>query len=860
MEAAQQANTPRASKPQQVRWAPQNPFHKVLLWYWAFAVPHGGKVLRVAFIQPGLGIIMALVGWLAGLLGWFSLSLVTGLAISVIGAVVVILSYLISHVYHKEYPGRFNARLEEYVARRVSRLSKDEFIPQYKARDYPATEKIRRVNLQARRALRVELERLAQSDRTAFPPVCGVLVVGPKHSNKTGALWDAMARELGGWTFVRWPHHMDHPANLALRVGSRIVLWIDNLHDFAHRGEAAALAQFIQQVQEGGRRLMVLASCRDGHHLQESEGYLRPLISELRRVPTKEELPPTQQIEELEHSYAALPEDERNVLGIMDWLQTVRVYTFPEEVLRVFSSLFPHTATDRDDRDDVEQESNHSWEDTIRELDSHRPRFVRVNQRADPRTTLSDETYSFVDWVSYNVLNKLPRPHKVVEPINVHYLDLERSRTGRAAAITTTLEQHPDLVIEVLADEPVASETLILLGDAYLNHLGETIDNAAELAILCYSGALHRLGREDASRQFPGAWAAAHIGRGIAELRLGRLDAADSDFREVTLRQTPQGGARPVPPMLVARAWHGLGDVIAANIPSAASTSQLDAAAADYQRAAEELPRRDPLWAETKLDRANVLFEIVRAEATQYAQPLGDGSIPSAPPGKLDDVRKAYQEAQQAYSQYAAPAVWAEIQRRLGELCLMEAIWLAPDDIRRYHPVGGAAPLPNPSANEAKALDTAKIARDHFIAAHNVFAPSYLPRAWAQTQLGLVRAWLIIAHIVAQSNPGQARAIYAHCLTTTTTTIEKFATLADRPIDWLDLQLLKAQAEIGLGALREADSEALYRNAKQTLERIDRVLSGYMRLPENPQSEHITAQQNMLTSLTEEVNQALPRP
>lgn len=857
MEAAQQANTPRVSKPRQERWALSHPLRRVLLWYWAFAVPRSGKVIRVAFIQPGLGILLALVGWLAGLLGWFSLSLVAGLVISAIGVCVVILSYLISHVYHKEYPGRFNARLEEYVARRVSRLSKDDFIPQYKTRDYPANEKIRDRNLQARRALRVELERLAQSDRTVSPPICGILAIGPKHSNKTGALWDAMAHDLGGWTFVRWPHHMDHPANLAIRVGSRIALWIDNLHDFAHPGEAAALAQFIQQVRDSGRQLMVLASCRDGRHLQETEGYLRPLMNELRRAPTTEELPPTQQIEDLEHTYTGLAEDQQKVLDIMDWLQSLHVYTFPEEVLKVFSSLFPHTGAEQDDAD---RESERSWEGAIRELGEHRLRFVRENQRADPRTTLSDEPYNFFDWVRYNVFNRLPRPHRVIEPINAHYLNLERSRTEQARTFTTMLEQHPDLVIKVLADEPVASETLILLGDAYLNHLGETIDNAAELAVKCYAGALQRLGQEDTAKQFPCAWAAAHVGRGYAELRLGHFDAADADFREVTAHEAPRDAAGVVPPMLVARAWHGQGDVIAAKIPSAAAALQLDAAAADYQRAAQALPRRDPLWAETKLDCANVLYEIARAAASAYTQSPAERPSTNAATDKLADVRAAYQETQQAYSQYTAPAIWAEIQRRLGELCLMEIAWLAPEGIRRRQLAGDPATMASPSADEAKALETAKLARDYFIAARNVFAPSYLPMTWAQTQMGLVRAWLIIAHIVARSNPAQARAILSECLTTTTVIADKVSRLADMPVDWIDLQLLNAQAEIGLGALREADAQAYYTHAKQSLERIDRLLSAYIRLPEHPESERITAQQNMLKSLVEEVNQALPTP
>src|SRR6476620_8539358 len=226
MAAARQPNASRRSRLQQVSRASSKRPPELLLWYWAFSLFPHGRWARIAFIQPGIGLVMAPFGVLAGVFRWWSLSLADGLIIAAIGILIVTISYLISRVYHTEYPGRFNARLEEYVALRVSRLSKDDFIPQYKTRDYAHTDSIRALNRRVRGAIRIEKERLVQRERTGDVAVCGVLVIGPRHTNKTGALWDAMTHELSGWTFVRWPHHMDHPANLALRLGHRIVLWI----------------------------------------------------------------------------------------------------------------------------------------------------------------------------------------------------------------------------------------------------------------------------------------------------------------------------------------------------------------------------------------------------------------------------------------------------------------------------------------------------------------------------------------------------------------------------------------------------------------------------------------------------------
>src|SRR5260370_39631999 len=117
MGTVRQASRTLRENPRSISQVKSNRQPRFLLWYWAFTRPRHGRNLRVAFIQPGLGLLLALGGWLAGLLGRFSLSLPAGLIISALGGVILLLSYLISRVYHKDYPGRFNGRPEEYVAR-----------------------------------------------------------------------------------------------------------------------------------------------------------------------------------------------------------------------------------------------------------------------------------------------------------------------------------------------------------------------------------------------------------------------------------------------------------------------------------------------------------------------------------------------------------------------------------------------------------------------------------------------------------------------------------------------------------------------------------------------------------------------
>ncbi|HEU5347953.1 MAG TPA: hypothetical protein VFU63_05010 [Ktedonobacterales bacterium] len=877
MDVAPQVQKPLAGSRQQDIWAATHRRYDLLLWYWALAVPHHGRWIRTAYIQPVVGVLIAILGVVIGITGWFSLPIIAAPAMAGIGAVIAVLCYPISLYYSFEYPGRFDPGLEEYVARRVGRLSKAAFIPQYKARTHSTNKIIHRLNGRVRLALRVEKLRLAQSERTSSAPVCGILVVGPRNTNKTGALWDAMAHELKGWTFVKWPHHMDHPATLAGRLGHRTVLWIDDLHDFARPGEAAALIQFIQKLRDTGQQFLVLSSCRDSHNKQDSgddkhdeqdfeeaKRYFSPLIADLQLVPASEQLPPTHQIEDIKKAYQNdLSEVQRGILRTIDWLQSMRISTFPEIVLDVLNKYFLNA--------EATANGNQTWDAAIQGLSSHPARFARVDQRTEAQTRLSGERYGFRRWLRYNFFSNFfdkkarqkkltTHPHKFVEPLNVRYLDLEafdKARVPNARKkITSILEQQPEAVIEILAGYEVAAETLILLGDAYLNHLGETIDNASELASACYGAALRVPNKGTSPERCPGAWAAALVGKGTAELRLGNTKNADDEFSKVTERPTPRDDARPIPSLLIARAWHGRGDVIAAKIPSNEATEQLRDAAYYYEQATQLLAPSDPLCSEAKRDRANIFFEIAQAAFQEYEQAPFD--MPVQP---LQAAHKAYEDADRAYLQTVAPAVWAEAQRRQGELCWMTATYLLPADLQLHRrPANGGAAVVNPLASVPEALRMAKMARDHFIAARNVFAPSYLPTSWAQTQVGLVRALLIIARIVAQTERRQARTLYSTCLNTTVTTMQMVTALAESPLDRVDRQLLCAQAEIGIGDLGEGDALGRYQYAKSLLRSANSLLGAYARLPENPDSERVTAQTTTLKALHERVVQTSPDP
>ena len=874
MAAAQQASdSPGAGESGRRRWEAPSRRYRLLLRYWSLSHPqdHGWqRWLRVAYIQPIIGGIVALTGAALASLGWLvwhvSIVGVAGVAVAVLGLALAAVSYPISIAYSREYPGKFDERLEEYVARRVSRLSRDEFIPQYGTHDNASNKTIYALNKRVIRALGVEKSRLELSGHTANTPICGVLVVGPEHTNKTGALWAAMEYSLNGWTFVRWPHHMDYPANLAEHLGRRIVLWIDDLHDFARAGEAAALVQFLDQLRKNGQRFLVLASCQDDEQLQEAERFFRPLMNDLQRVLATVELPPTELIGALKAKYVGLVESRKSALRTMEWLQSMRVFTFPEKVIEVLHEYFQDA--------DSGSGANLTWEEVMNGLTEAPPRFVRVDERVEAQAVLHDGRYDFGRWFRNNFFRnhfkkrkKAERPQRVVMPLNVHYLNVEEldqagSRAEYVQNITSKLEQNPEAIIDVLARHPAATETLILLGDAYLNHLGETVGNAAELALTCYEGALRQLNDEINARQFPGAWAAAYIGKGTAELRLGRFPEADADLREVTDHKIVGEDGRPIPPTLVARAWHGRGDVVAAQIPNDEVTNRLADAADFYKRAADALPRKDALAAETRLDRANLLFEIAALGATKYYEKSLTSTLIQPPVSAIDTARGAFKDAQLDYSYSAAPAVWAEIQRRLGELCLMETLWLLPTELQlpQYRSRMTSAKS-NSLVDEKAALATAKMARDYFIAARNVFAPSYLPQNWLQAQVGLVRALLFVARVTAgnaksQEEVAQTWGIYELALTTANSTDLGNTLLAQSPLEWVDLQLLRAAAEIERAPLDKGGPEGHFRAASSILDVIAAKLNTFEQMAEPARPERIAEQRRDLSALRQVVTKA----
>src|SRR5262249_10660508 len=159
-----------------------------------------------------------------------------------------------------------------------------------------------------------------------------------------------------------------------------------------------------------------------------------------------------------------------------------------------------------------------NWEETLSRLSEHKSRLVRSEQRVEVERRLAeDEEYGLWVWFNDILLNRFPRHSRVLVPVNIQYLDVGRRSSTTERDVAAVLERFPPALIYALAAHPVAAETLIRLGDAYLSHLGRNLDNASELAITCYEAALKVLDNDVSTPRFlPVAWATALIGKGAA--------------------------------------------------------------------------------------------------------------------------------------------------------------------------------------------------------------------------------------------------------------------------------------------------------------------------------------------------------
>lgn len=109
----------------------------------------------------------------------------------------------------------------------------------------------------------------------------GVCIFGRPAQGKTRLAWELMSTLLRGWTLVRWPHEPGIDFEPKLLRHRRVVLWLDNLHEFAAPTIAATINDLPRRMAELGIPLVVIATCRDGRDEAQARAHLTSLLDRL---------------------------------------------------------------------------------------------------------------------------------------------------------------------------------------------------------------------------------------------------------------------------------------------------------------------------------------------------------------------------------------------------------------------------------------------------------------------------------------------------------------------------------------------------------------------------------------------------
>lgn len=258
---------------------------------------------------------------------------------------------------HRLRLAQWQRMLAPYILARVSRLDPSRYIPRYVAGVYLWRRDVITgafADEMARARLRAASKRRPAA--TNDMPL-GICVYGRPTQGKTRLVWEALQDVLPNWTFVRWRHTL-RPFDLRALRSKRIVVWLDDLHEFANANEAVILSDLPRRCAEAGIRLVVVATCRDGEDETRACRYLESLLERLTPIRltniTEEEAdqlvaafakegvavsradfshtPGSLLLDIQEYRtqrYPRLPEEARCVLRAMKLLRSAHIYTYP---------------------------------------------------------------------------------------------------------------------------------------------------------------------------------------------------------------------------------------------------------------------------------------------------------------------------------------------------------------------------------------------------------------------------------------------------------------------------------------------------------------------------------------------------
>lgn len=162
---------------------------------------------------------------------------------------------------------------QRYVIQRVRTLDPKVYLSPYlpnvcyRARPQDAELRQRLVGLQRRRSNGVE----------------GVYVIGIPMAGKTRMAWEAMRTTLGDHLFIKWPRDSEGQLPAHLLRNQRIVVWLDNLHEYTNPVVASLVEDIPRMFQY--THAIIIATCWTEDLWTASDARVLALLTRLK--PTK---------------------------------------------------------------------------------------------------------------------------------------------------------------------------------------------------------------------------------------------------------------------------------------------------------------------------------------------------------------------------------------------------------------------------------------------------------------------------------------------------------------------------------------------------------------------------------------------
>lgn len=288
-------------------------------------------------------------------LSWLSAHLFLWVPILTLLAILTPLSYLAKRIQLSSYKEN---EVNKYVLKRLDNLDPNNYIFPYVKHVYLTrldTHTGRNADTIARAVLH---EAAIQAGSSPIQKPLGICIFGRPTQGKTRLAWEAIHAELPTWILVKWPHEPPYTFDFAGQHGRKIILWLDDLHEFANPYEAPVLKDLPRRFQEAKVPLVIVATCRDGDNEAQARQQLEYLLERLTEIRLTDISPEeaeqltvelTQQGADVQKTqfdgtpgslllgvqrmrnqrYSTLPRPARQVLKAMKVLHSARIYFYP---------------------------------------------------------------------------------------------------------------------------------------------------------------------------------------------------------------------------------------------------------------------------------------------------------------------------------------------------------------------------------------------------------------------------------------------------------------------------------------------------------------------------------------------------